>query len=77
MRTYRLWATEAYIRHFQMRYYLDLVKISTRYEVIVAWYEIIVTWYAIIITLYAISKRNNVKVIKRNAIITEAYIRHL
>ena len=52
-----------------MRYYLDLVKISTRYEEVIAWYEIIITWYVIIITLYAILKRNNVMVITRNAII--------
>ena len=28
--------TEAYIRHWLMRYYLDLVKIITRYEIIIA-----------------------------------------
>ena len=33
--------TEAYIRHSLMRYYLDLVKIVARYEIIIAWYEII------------------------------------
>ena len=52
-----------------MRYYLDLVKIITRYVVNIAWYEIIITWCAIIITLYAILKRNNVISITRNAIV--------
>ena len=46
--------TEAYIRHWLMRYYLDLVKIIARYEIIIAWYDIIKTCYAKIITLYAI-----------------------
>ena len=53
--------TEAYIRTLPMRYYLDLLKIIARYEVIIAWCEII-------ITLYAISKRNNAIIITRNAI---------
>ena len=61
--------TEAYIRHWLMRYYLDLVKIIARYEVIIAWYEIIMMWYAIIITLYVILKRNNEIFITRNALI--------
>ena len=56
-------------RHLQMRYYLDLVKLIARYDVIIAWYEIIITWYAIIITLYEILKRNNAIIITRNAII--------
>ena len=34
-------STEAYIRHFQMRYYLNLANIITRYEIVIAWYEII------------------------------------
>ena len=57
------------IRHLQMRYHLDLVKLVARYDVIIAWYEIIITWYAIIITLYEILKRNNAIIISRNAII--------
>ena len=61
--------TEAYIRHWLMRYYLDLVKIIARYEIIIAWYEIIKTCYAKIITLYAILQRNNAIFITRNAII--------
>ena len=28
--------TEAYIRHWLMRYYLDLVKIIARYKIIIA-----------------------------------------
>ena len=55
-------STEAHIRHLQIWYYLDIVKIFTRYEVIIAWCEIIMMWYVIIITLYVN--------------ITEAYIRH-
>ena len=41
--------TEAYIRHWLMRYYLDLVKIISQYEIITAWYEITKTCYAKII----------------------------
>ena len=52
-----------------MRYYLDLVKIIARYEIIIAWYEIIKTCYAKIITLYALLQRNNAIFITRNAII--------
>ena len=61
--------TEAYIRHFQMRYYLNLVNIITRYEIIIAWYEIIKAWYAIIITCYAILQRHYAIFITRSAII--------
>ena len=61
--------TEAYIRHWLMGYYLDLVKLIAQYEVIIAWYEIIKTCYAKIITLYAILQRNNAIFITRNAII--------
>ena len=61
--------TEAYIRHLQMRYHLDLVKTMVRYEVNIAWCEIILTWYAIIITLYAIPKPNNTIIMTKNAII--------
>ena len=52
-----------------MRYYLDLVKIIARYEIIIAWYEMIKTSYAKIITLYAILQRNDAIFITRNAII--------
>ena len=52
--SFQLLSTEAYIRHWLLRYYLDLVKIIARYEMIIAWYEIVKTWYAIIITLYVI-----------------------
>ena len=62
-------STEAYIRHFQMRYYLNLVNIISRYEIIIAWYEIVKTWHAIIITLYVILQQNNAIFITRNAII--------
>ena len=68
-RRLKVLTTEAYIRHWLMRYYLDLVKIITRYEIIIAWYEIIKTYYAKIITLYAILQRNNAIFITRNAII--------
>ena len=61
--------TEAYIRHWLMRYYLELVKVIARYEIIIAWYEIIKTSYAKIITLYAILQRNDAIFITRNAII--------
>ena len=61
--------TEAYIRHLQMSYYLDRVKIITRHEIIIAWYEIIITRYSIINTLYAIFKRNDAIFFTRNAII--------
>ena len=60
--------TEAYIRHWLMRYYLDLVKIIARYEIVIARYEMIKTCYAKIITLYAILQRNNAIFITRNAI---------
>ena len=52
-----------------MRYYLNLVNIITRYEIIIAWYEIIKAWYAMIITCYAILLRHNAIFITRNAII--------
>ena len=52
-----------------MRYYLDLVKIIARYEMIIAWYEIFKTCYAKIITLYEILQRNDVIFITRIAII--------
>ena len=58
--------TEAYICHCFMRYYLDLVKIIARYEMIIAWYETIKPWYAIIITLYAILQRNNARFITKS-----------
>ena len=64
-------STEAYIRHWLMRYYLDLVKIIARNEIIIAWCEIIKTCYAKIITLYAIFTE---AYIRRSH--TEAYIRH-
>ena len=64
-----VYTTEAYIRHWLMRYYLDLVKIIARYEIIMAWYEIIKTSYAKFITLYAILQRNDAIFITRNAII--------
>ena len=62
-------STEAYIRHWHMRHYLDLMTIIARYEAIIAWYKIIIAWYAMIITLYAILKRYHAKIITRNAMI--------
>ena len=61
--------TEAYIRHWLMQYYLDLVKFIARYEIIIAWYEIIKTCYAKIITLYAILQQNNAIFITKNGLI--------